>query len=78
MQITAGNLRNKDLINNSKFKQIRIMKELRLEELHTITGGTENRTCMILGGLAFLSVLSQQWRAAIGTTAAATVLGCFD
>lgn len=54
------------------------MRELNIDQIANIEAKGKGRTCMILGGLALGAAIGQIWGAAIGTTAAATVLGCFD
>lgn len=52
--------------------------KLSKEELVLTIGGSKNRSCMLLGGLAFGSLLVQHWGAAIGVTAGAIIYGCFS
>jgi hypothetical protein len=59
-------------------KTLDIMRKLSYDEQALLQGGGAGRTCMIMGGIAFFAALGQQWGAAIGTTVAATVYGCFE
>lgn len=59
------------------------MKKLEIEKLVEIHGGGKNRSCMLMGGLAFASALGAWWNGwgaatAIAVTAGAIVYGCFD
>lgn len=61
------------------------MNEMKLEQMEQIIAGGEQRTCLILGELAFTSfflgfipTLQAGWIAAITLTGAAAVYGCFD
>jgi hypothetical protein len=59
------------------------MRTLCLNELSEIRGGGQNRSCMLMGGLAFGSALAGFWSGwgvatAIGVTTAAIAYGCFD
>ena len=50
------------------------------KEMASFSGGLEltNGQCMLLGGLAFGSLLIQQWAVAIGITATAITGKCFE
>lgn len=59
------------------------MRTLNNEELVEIQGGGKNRSCMLMGGLAFGSAIGGWWSGwgvatAIGVTTAAIAYGCFD
>lgn len=59
------------------------MKKIEIEKLAEIHGGGKNRSCMLMGGLAFGAALGGWWTGwgtatAIVITAQAIVYGCFD
>lgn len=59
------------------------MKKLDLTQMEQISAGGQGRTCMILGGLAFVSFFGGFYSgsgffAAASITAGAAVYGCFD
>jgi len=59
------------------------MKELNLFQMEEITGGGQQRTCMIIGGIATLSFIAgflyqPFWVLAAGSIITGAVYGCFD
>lgn len=54
-------------------------KKLSEKELASIIAGRflSNRQCMMLGGLATISLLGGLWGSAVGVTTGAIVGGCF-
>lgn len=59
------------------------MKEINVFQMEQIIAGGQNRTCTILGGLAFASFIGgffvpTGFFAAATITAGAAVYGCFD
>lgn len=59
------------------------MRELHNNELALLQGGGQGRTCMIYGGIAFLSLVSTAWNpagfyGALAQTSIAAGYGCFE
>jgi len=59
------------------------MKKIDFETMSEIEGGISERSCMLLGGIVVASGIAaifaiQALAAAIGTTTAAVIAGCFD
>jgi len=53
------------------------MKELKTNKMSDIQGGIDNRSCMVMGGAAFLSAFLNPI-AALGIVAGAAAAGCFE
>jgi hypothetical protein len=60
------------------------MEVLEINRLAEIQGGGKNRSCMIMGGLFGLSLVTTPWlgggslSTAVGIGVAAAAYGCFD